>query len=59
MSPDSVDTHSSNGTTVTSGIHSEQEEGEGATQSAEERYGPTDSGVCVNEYKNKVCEGST
>lgn len=37
MSPDSVDTHSSNGTTVTSGIHSEQEEGEGATQSAEKR----------------------
>ncbi|XP_011448475.3 uncharacterized protein [Magallana gigas] len=37
MSPDSVDTHSSNGTTVTSGIHSEHEEGEGATQSAEKR----------------------
>lgn len=49
MSPDSVDTHSSNGTTVTSGIHSEHEEGEGAAQSGEERYDPTDLGVCVNK----------
>ncbi|XP_062595551.1 uncharacterized protein LOC134256889 [Saccostrea cucullata] len=37
MSPDSVDTHSSNGTTVTSGIHSELEEGDRAAQSSEER----------------------
>ena len=40
---DCVDTHSSNGTTVTSGIHSEQEEGgEGGAQSSEERYVMTD-----------------
>ena len=48
MPVDCVDTHSSNGTTVTSGIHSEQEEGgEGGAQSSEERYVMTESRILL------------
>ncbi|KAK3093443.1 hypothetical protein FSP39_015775 [Pinctada imbricata] len=42
MSPDSVDSHSSNGTTVTSGVHSEGEEMGDNSQNSEQRkrYNP-------------------
>ena len=37
MSPDSVDSHSSNGTTVTSGVHSEGEDTPDNQQNNEQR----------------------